>query len=242
MPTMSPCPSTLQLTPLVCLGLLCLLLLFTDSTVSKKGSTQPLNTTQANCSTALIPGGVCSPGDNGDVSVNATDLQLKGHLKGEQEDQFPTSSSLSVSHTSISHALNDSVALIQPSTITGSPTPAAHTEPTSSAGATTTAATQPVGNVVPTASLGTSATTPAPPSAATNSYVYHSYVYNRYVYHSYIYNRYVYHTDDYKNNSNNYTTICCHNSYVYNNANIYSSSHSSTPFNICKSKNQTYNG
>ncbi|XP_028441901.1 uncharacterized protein C11orf24 homolog isoform X2 [Perca flavescens] len=160
MPTMSLCPSTLQLTPLVCLGLLCLLFLLTDSTVSKKGSSQLLNTRQANCSAAFIPGGLCSPGDNDNVSVNATDLQLKGHLKGEQADQFPIPNSL----LSISQVLNNSVALIQPST-----TPAAHTEPTSSAGAATTAATQPVGNVVPTASLGTSANTTAPPSAATTA-------------------------------------------------------------------------
>ncbi|XP_031141303.1 uncharacterized protein C11orf24 isoform X2 [Sander lucioperca] len=163
MPTMSPCPSTLQRIPLVCLGLLCLLLPLTDSTVSKKGPTQVLNTTQANCSAALIAGVVCSPGDNGDVGENATDLQLKGHLKGKQKDQFPNNSSLSTSHTSVSHALSSSVALTQPSTVTGSPTQAAHTD------AATTAATQPVGNVVPAVSLGTSATTTAPPSAATTA-------------------------------------------------------------------------
>ncbi|XP_032380257.1 uncharacterized protein C11orf24 homolog isoform X1 [Etheostoma spectabile] len=155
MPTMSPCPSTLQLTLLVCLGLLCLLL-FTDSPGSKKGPTQPPNTTQANCSAAHT-GGVCSPGDDGDVSENAT----AGPLKAKPEDQFPTNSSLPTSHTSVSRALNDSVAQTPPSTTTGLATQAAHsgTTTTSSTGAATAAAVQPVGNVVTPTSLGTSAAT-----------------------------------------------------------------------------------
>ncbi|XP_034735684.1 uncharacterized protein C11orf24 [Etheostoma cragini] len=150
MPTMSSCPSTLQLTLLVCLGLLCLLL-FTDSTGSK-GPAQPLNTTQANCSAAHINGGICSPGDNGDVSENAT----AGPLKAKQEDQFPTNSSLPTSHTSVSRALNDSVAPPPPSTTTGLATQAAHSgTTTSSTGAATAAAIQPAGTSAATTATST---------------------------------------------------------------------------------------
>ncbi|KAM6926911.1 uncharacterized protein PEZ65_010351 isoform 2-T2 [Lycodopsis pacificus] len=56
-PTMSPCPSTLQLSPSVCLRLLCLLLLLTDRSSSVPIRVPVLaelltqhNTTQANCS------------------------------------------------------------------------------------------------------------------------------------------------------------------------------------------------
>ncbi|TDH09097.1 hypothetical protein EPR50_G00083110 [Perca flavescens] len=165
-PTMSLCPSTLQLTPLVCLGLLCLLFLLTDSTVSKKGSSQLLNTRQANCSAAFIPGAFYHAGGS--------------HRTNQQrwcchDRSYTTCWECSPNRFAGDFCKHDSTTVC---------------------------------------------------------------CYNRYVYHSYVYHSYVYHTDDYKNNSNNYTTVCCYiryvyHSYVYNNGNIYSSSHSSTPCNIC---------
>ncbi|XP_054476677.1 uncharacterized protein C11orf24 [Anoplopoma fimbria] len=179
---MSTCPSTLQLSPSVCLHLLCLLLVpltACSSSASKIKLVTAEPTTQAHRSTDRDNRGV------------ATDLHQKNDSKGKREDLFPSNSSSST------HAFNDSTVssinqtsnqqpastdhqgtspapvtqpvVPSPSTTTGLTKQAAHTEPFTSTGTIPSTTTEPVKSVSTTPLLVTSKATITPASTTTTA-------------------------------------------------------------------------
>ncbi|KAI3370905.1 hypothetical protein L3Q82_007414 [Scortum barcoo] len=186
LPTMSLYPSKLHLSPLVCLHLLCLLLLLTDSSstgpVNDLGLADPLNhlnTTPSNCSNACV------------VTENATSEE-SSKISSTKVVTLPPQKNLN----SVSHQIYDAVASLSPPTqsagaspssqqtvlpdhqppspepvsqpaahlpptITDSPTQATHNGSINSTGTTTTA------SITTTATTTMMSTTTAPATTAT---------------------------------------------------------------------------
>ncbi|XP_070829112.1 uncharacterized protein C11orf24 homolog [Chaetodon trifascialis] len=181
----------LQLSPSVCLHLLCLLLLLTESssTVPKREPVMaepvtPLSTTQANCSTAC---------DNGGVSENATDssetqpqknlnsISVDHKLNDTVASLIPPNQSTGGSNSSTASLSNQQPAsqdhpLTSPATetqhaanATGSSAQAAHNGSIASTVNITSTTAEPVGNVHATPVLVTTMTTTPPPSTTTTT-------------------------------------------------------------------------
>ncbi|XP_076589811.1 uncharacterized protein C11orf24 homolog [Chaetodon auriga] len=187
---MSLYPLKLQLSPSVCLHLLCLLLLLTESssTVPKKepvtaNPLTPLSTTQANCSTAC---------DNDGVRENATDssetqpqknlnsLSVNHELNDTVASLIPPNQSTGGSNSSTASLSNQPASQDHPlplpatetqhaANVTGLSAQAAHDGSITSTGNITSTTADPVGNVHATPVLVTSTTTTPPPSTTTTT-------------------------------------------------------------------------